>query len=243
MKNYRKTSMLKQNVKTITSHRQFKPILYTVTASLCIGMLFGFIVLQMVGQEDEQKAENIEATTLTTKNHTENNNNNNEVDLDTITAFVHQGGVFSTAENAAEYGKQLEQANIPFITREEDGQHYIWLNIASSEQEAQQLATKMDEQEIDVFIKAWELPAQTVTIDDDATEWLVLFHDLLSTSLQTTSIEEKEWQALIEDDALPEELSEWQATIQQIVFEEDDSDEQILLHSFVFYENVLKELN
>src|SRR5690625_1602369 len=137
MKKNRNQFPFRRRIRKVTAHRQFKPLLLTVGASIFIGVTFGFIVLQMVNQEEEQDVENVQATALSVEETTENT-----IDLPAITVFVHQGGVITNVENAEQYSKELQQAKVPFIQRESDEQYFIWMNIANSEQEAKSLAEK-----------------------------------------------------------------------------------------------------
>ena len=236
MKKNRNQFPFRRRIRKVTAHRQFKPLLLTVGASIFIGVTFGFIVLQMVNQEEEQDVENVQATALSVEETAENT-----IDLPAITVFVHQGGVFTNAENAEQYSKELQQAKVPFIQRESDEQYFIWMNIANSEQEAKSLAEKMDKQGIDMFIKEWEVPATTVALDKNTGTWLRSFLDLYDTSLETSTIDAPSWQAILEQDDLPEQLHDWQADLQQL-FEDKQSDDQLLLDVLVHYENLLKDI-
>src|SRR5690625_719976 len=108
MKKNRNQFPFRRRIRKVTTHRQFKPLLLTVGASLSIDIIFGVIVLQMVNQEEEQEVENVQATSLSVEETA-----NDTVDLQAVKVFVHQGGVFTNAENAEEYSKQLQQAKVP----------------------------------------------------------------------------------------------------------------------------------
>lgn len=238
MKKHRNQLPIKRKFKVITTHRQFKPLLITVAGSLFIGIIFGLIVLQMVNQDKNQEAENVHATSLSAENTDESTKNS--IDLSAITVFIHQGGVFSTAENAQEYSKELQQAQIPFIQRENDGQFFIWMNIAETEQQAKSQADEMDKQGIDVFIKKWEVPAAAVELDEKSGKWLQSFQALYNTSLQADSIDINTWQPFIEEKDLPEQLEEWKVELKQLLAEEQD--DQLLLDILAHYEQLIKDI-
>lgn len=231
MKKYRRASVFSRNMREMIASQKFKPILLTVATSLCIGMILGFIVLQMVTEEPQQEAENVQAKTLTNQDAKEE-----QVELPEITTFVHQGGVFAKQENAAEYAKQLEQRNIAHIIREEAEQYYVWMNLANSEEQANELINQMDKQGMDVYVKAWEIPDAIVEIGSDEGNWLRSFHDLLVSSLTSNAIDEQKWRAVI--DSNPDE----QAELQQIILGENQTKEQQLLDIVAYYEKSLKEL-
>lgn len=236
MKKYRKPTELLQHVKKILTHAQFKSITFTIGAALCIGFIFGFIVLQMVSVEKDQTITDIETTSIKT------DNNQQQKRLQEISLYIQQAGVFSEKENATDHAQLLEANQIPFVIREADEQYFIWMNPTLNESEAKTSAEKLEKENITTYVKKWEIPNTTLELEKAEMEWLQTYNSLLSVSLKEKRVNVDEWKPLL-DEKLHTDYSNWQTTLQKIIENEHVSANQLLLQITTHYEKLVKGQN
>lgn len=235
MKKHRKLNVFKQNFKKTLSHTQFKRMIVTIGAALCIGFIFGFIILQMVSIEKNQAVTDINTANIKTEKDSEQTN------LEAVSLYIQQAGVFSEKANATEYATSLENKQIPFIIREADEQYFIWMDPTLHEKEAKKSAKKLDEQGISTYVKTWEIPATTLTLEISEIEWLQTYQALLLSSLEESSIKQEAWTSLLEE-KLNENYRDWQKSLEDIFNQESVSEKQLILEILAHYENIIKDV-
>lgn len=239
MKKYRKLNDFKQNFKKTLSHTQFKRMIVTVGAALCIGFIFGFIVLQMISVEKNQAVTDINTANI--KSEKDSEQDSEQTDLEEVSLYIQQAGVFSEKENATKYAISLENEQIPYIIREADEQYFIWMNPTLNEKEAKNLAEKLDKQGITVYVKPWEIPAATLTLETTEREWLQTYRTLLLSSLEENNIKQEEWTPLLEEQ-LNEKYLDWQTSLEDILEQERMPEEQLILEVLAYYEKLTKDV-
>lgn len=235
MKKHRKLNVFKQNFKKTLSHTQFKRMIVTIGAALCIGFIFGFIILQMVSIEKNQAVTDINTANMKTEKDSEQTN------LEEVSLYIQQAGVFSEKANATEYATSLENKQIPFIIREADEQYFIWMDPTLNEKEAKKSAKKLDEQGISTYVKSWEIPATTLTLEVSEIEWLQTYQALLLSSLGENSIKQEAWTSLLEE-KLNENYRNWQTSLEDIFNQESVSEKQLILEVLAHYEKIIKDV-
>lgn len=184
--------------------RSLKPIVIAVVAAIITGSVLGFIMLNMFGsiEDDLGKNGNEVATTGAASNDDGNKDSNASESQKSVDAFVTQGGVFSEKENADQWAKTFKQAGFPAIIWERESQYYLLTGIASTEEQAKQLATSMKEQELDVFAKEWPTSDFEVEFTEKEIAWLGDFQAQWEDTLESVSKQEeisaKDWENLVE---------------------------------------------
>src|SRR5690625_1250445 len=88
-------------VSKIKHHQQFKKIVFAISSSLIIGLVFGLITLKMLKQEDPEQANILNSSASKQEEQSEEN----ITQFDSIGVYVIQGGVFSEKENASQWAE------------------------------------------------------------------------------------------------------------------------------------------
>lgn len=214
-----------------------KPLIITITAALSIGVLFGFIMLQMIQDEEEESTYYVHAKTEVEKEQQEQTS----IDLPEVQLFVHQGGVFSDEANTKTFVQKLAEEQIPFIIKEADGQFFVWMNIYETEETANKQTDKMDKQGVDTFVKEWHIPASTVYVDEETATWLKAFLPVVEQASESSTMKQEALADLLTIEGVSKQVQSWQNHIEQDVVDHD-SEEQQMLEVIALYEKVLKDI-
>src|SRR5699024_5863959 len=147
----------------------------TIGMAACIGLVLGLVSLYMTKQERPEAynettfAEKEEPTS--SKDQTDASNQS----LEGFSFFVIQGGVFSNMDNAnSQAEKFTEYGHAPFNWQTEDGV-YVFVDVASNEEEAKHLAKKIEQNSFDVFVTKREIDSVQLSMSDREYEWLTQF--------------------------------------------------------------------
>lgn len=166
----------KTNIKL---NRTVKQIILAASSALLIGISFGFITLYMSKQAEQQPATILNEATVEDEKA-----NGNTIELESVNAYVVQGGLFSARENADNAGKKFEPAQVPTFVWEREGEYYLLAGIFSNEQVAKKQSKKMNDEGIDVFVKQWETTSKSVSIGESDVSFLKAMIELWNESLQ-----------------------------------------------------------
>lgn len=235
MKKNSKKPILKQGVSNVFFHKRFKPLLWTIITSLCVGVFLGYFVLKMV-TEDYSATEHTVAM-----NQQDENKTKSKIELPGFSLFVLQGGVFAKAENATSFKKQIKKSELNAGIREEDNNQYVWLFVAKNDTTAKQQKKKVETQEVDTILKKWDIPESTVMLTEVESKWLQLFIDTLSEAVQSENIDKPKLQQLVNQDNPIPSFTSWYEELQTIVLQEDVTSEQLMLELLIHYEKFIKE--
>lgn len=153
-----------------------KKIIFASSASMIIGLAFGFFFLQMIKQ-DESTATIMEDTPKSI-------DSNDELrELAEIEVFVIQGGVFAELENYQNWEKKYNNIGLRVIKWERDDAHYLLAGIANTETTAKQTASKFTEEGLDVYVKQWTVSKANTNLSKAEYEWLLSFINVWNKSL------------------------------------------------------------
>lgn len=182
----------------------FKPIIIAIVSAVVIGSIMGFVMLKiivnfdndlngtpavLVPSEEEGKKNDGGAT---------NNADKGAYSLGAMSAFVLQGGVFSSVENAeAESAKFIENGYTPVVW-EKDGQFFLLVNLGSTKEDLQSDTTSLMNNGIEAYAKEWQLAERKVEVTREEYEWLTSFQDNWNNSLEKGALDENKWNNLIE---------------------------------------------
>lgn len=233
--------------------RMYKPILIAIVSAIVIGVGMGFIMLNMFAGIDEDanpgngsvsSAFTDEANDRAPDKSTASEN----VTLDSIQAFVTQGGVYTSENNARDEAKTYQDAGFATMIWEREGNFFLLAGIADSEELAKNVATKLDENQLEAYVKRWSTIETEKQLDEMEQKWLQAFTEFWQESLKKASNKEaisvSAWNGLL--DAYPEQasnLSNFLENLKQISKQIEASDEQkaqiILLELWREYEAFL----
>lgn len=213
-----------------------------VILALFIGIIFGYILLYLftnVGNEQNNYNLGLE----------ENEENNAEIEAthdsiqyetDELSAFVLQAGMFSEQENAKERQKNFEKQNIKSMIWEREGFYYLFVDVSSTKKEAEEKINNFQE-DIDLFIKEWNLPSHILNVSEAEKQWLKEFHNLWKQTVARKNLSE-EWKQLLDVGGKLQNLSSFISEIKQLLTQEEENDfslEYFLLKSWKEYEKML----
>ena len=129
--------------------RKVKAILFSVAASLVIGVIFGMISLQMADRD----AGSVETVNTSISS---NEKTGTEASIESTSFFVVQAGIFKEEDNANAWADRFSQNEFPAVKWTKNKELYLLTGIAATEEAANKEAKAMDEAGLDVFVKKWE---------------------------------------------------------------------------------------
>lgn len=238
-RNYDTSTISSSTAKKQTEFHMFKPIIIAIISALTIGSIMGFILLKIIVNFDN----NLNGTPAVAmpiegeKNSNDDNQGNTSTigtsnyTLEPMSAFVLQGGVFSTIANAeSESGKFVEQGYVPVIW-EKDNQYYLLVSMGRSKEDLQSDINSLKEKGIEVYAKEWQTSEKEIVLTKEEYEWVVSFQEQWNLSLKNGSLEEESWNALIEQAPKGStELTSFVTRMEEQVTSTDNNTERVLLN-------------
>lgn len=148
-----------------TSWFSFKSIVFSVVFAVLLGTAFGFLMLKLVNSQYPTTPASPGTANSTTS---ENSSSSGKAvsgksgavmaDIQPVTAYVVQGGVFSTSDAAKGPADNLKGQGVPSVMVEMNGKDYLFMGVAESIDSARQLAGFYKGKGInDVYAKSLEL--------------------------------------------------------------------------------------
>ncbi|QIZ10073.1 SPOR domain-containing protein [Priestia megaterium] len=171
--------------------RPLGTILISAIFAILIGTTIGVVMLKLVITTPTDKTVVTEPTVVTEKpaNTTETKTTegkNSSAAISQVTAYVIQGGVFSSEAGAKETSSSLDSKGIPSQSVEMDGKYFLFLGVADSIEAAKALGAQYKENGIDdVFAKPLLLDEKKFT---GVTEKEKTFLKAVPTMYQTLSL-------------------------------------------------------
>ncbi|WP_077621357.1 SPOR domain-containing protein [Sediminibacillus massiliensis] len=166
----------------------FKVFLFAAGSALLIGVTLGFIMLRLfAGIDSADKTADNSLSGTATASDLASDASNQEFMIPALSAFVIQGGVFSTLEKAEEYQQLFASSDFPSIVWKRDGQFYLFAGAAATEQAAKEEASALTAAGIDVYVKKWETDESAMTADNNEEQWLRDFAELWNESVVSQS--------------------------------------------------------
>ena len=140
------------------SGRPLGTILISAAFAILIGTTIGVVMLKLVITPPTDKTVvTVPAVVTDEPANTETKTNegkNNSATIAQVTAYVIQGGVFSSEAGAKETSSNLASKGVPSQTVEMDGKYFLFLGVADSIEAAKSLGAQYKENGIeDVFAK------------------------------------------------------------------------------------------
>ncbi len=170
--------------RSLTITPQMKKIFFAIGSSLIIGIMLGFITLKMVKQEDPENKSILHSSAQET---TEENNDGNTsmATFDSMNTYVVQGGVFSEKENADKSAQSFHALDFSAVSWERGSDYYLLAGIYASEETAKLSADEMAKENLDVYVKEWEIEGGQINVNEADKDWLATFLELWKSSLES----------------------------------------------------------
>ncbi|MFA1822539.1 hypothetical protein ACDX78_20645 [Virgibacillus oceani] len=232
--NHSKAAKIGQHKKVL------KPVMLAVISALVIGSLFGVILLRMFVTMDgtPEIGGNPNPAAVTADDAEEDNTEDSSgqdvrsVEMESITAYVLQGGIFSEKENADTWAVNFEEANIPAMIWHRDDQYFLFTGVNSSAEEASQAADELETEELEIYSKEWNTPPVEISLSANEEEWLNSYLAWWKKALSSSGEASGELEQLKE--SYPEE-SNLLAPLYDKLAEVNEIDDKVLLELWYMY--------
>jgi len=166
---------------------KFKPLITTIFLALIIGSIFGFVMLKIFGTIDNGMATPGNNPVVNLDKATEKDDEiegEDNIELPTIQAYILQGGVFSSEENAEEFARKYQENEIPTIIWPRENEYFLLLGVAHTLEKGEKLASRIEEEELEVFVKEWATQASEISLTSNEEEWINSFQKWLTSSIE-----------------------------------------------------------
>ena len=174
------------------SGRPLGTILISAAFAILIGTTIGVVMLKLVITPPSNKTVVTEPAVVTDEpGNTETKTTegkNNSATIAQVTAYVIQGGVFSSEAGAKETTSNLASKGVPSQTVEMDGKYFLFLGVADSIEAAKSLGAQYKENGIeDVFAKPMLLDEKKFNSVTDKEKTLIKAIPTIYQTLSLTS--------------------------------------------------------
>jgi stage II sporulation protein B len=194
----------KGSMKKKSSFSMFRPIIIAIISALAIGSIMGFVMLKIIVNFDNGL--NTTPAIVLPANSGEDENDGNSASaestlytLGTMTAFVLQGGVYSESANAESETTKFTDLDFKPVIWERDNQFYLLVNVANSKATLQEEALSLANNNIEVYVKEWQISEADVELTKEEYNWITTFQEKWNTSLQQSTFEIDAWEKFIQD--------------------------------------------
>lgn len=240
-----------------SKRKVFKPIIIASVLAIATGTVLGVIMLNMFTSIDEKQVAttNNQISAGTVDDNEEQNETAGAVsgtkstELESWSAFIIQGGVFSERSNAEELATTFESSGHAPVIWEKDNQYFILLGISETEEGAERIAEEISNTGHDVFVKGWETANKSVDLTEEEQKWMESFTSEWKSTLETISDEDKgfsqkNWEALLENnfeanESLNNFSKQLTATFNNYKEADKIDHQQLLLEIWLLYEELM----
>lgn len=217
-KNHRMASKERKN--------KWKPVILAIVSAVCIGGLFGLIMLKVVGTLDDYGTGQPNASGMPGNINEDDkastiNDSQGEADhqLPEMTAFVIQGGVFEEESSVNEWKDSFQDAAFSPMVWEDNDDYYLFVGVASTKEQANDLVKDINESfGLDVFAKEWKSDERELTLADDEQQWInsavELWNDSLKNIHEEAGLPVDDWEKLVENS--PEQETDINSFIKEL---------------------------
>ena len=247
----------KKNMESSSKKIQFiqivKPLTIAISLAVIIGTIFGFIMLKIFGTIDNGMISQGNNPIVSVENSSEKEENAKKdvmkTELPGIQAYILQGGVFSSKENAEKFADDFQGNGVMTMIWKRDNEFFLILGLSHSLKEANKMAANIEENNLDVFVKEWETPTREIKVTKDEEEWIHSFQMTLNTAIERLDNPKNdsfaEWDDLLKN--IPnqsESLSSFEELIHELLNNEKENNDsksftqKDLLKIWLQYENL-----
>ena len=246
----------KKNIERSSKKIQFiqiiKPLTIAISLALIIGTIFGFIMLKIFGTIDNGMISRGNNPIVSVENSSEKENTKKDLmkaELPGVQAYILQGGVFSSKENAEKFADDFQGHGIMTMIWKRDNEFFLILGLSNSLKEANKMAANIEKNNLDVFVKEWKTPTREIKMTKDEEEWIHSFQMTLNTTIDNLDNPKNDsfadWDDLLKN--IPnqsESLSSFEDLIHELLNNEKENNDskshtqKDLLRIWLLYENL-----
>src|SRR5690625_163863 len=152
---------------------------FAIISALTIGLITGFTMLHLLtNKEDsllESTEENMKTEHVTTPEASNAEDHLVTYEFQSLRAFTLQIGVFSDNANAEQFIELLDDKSYMPVIWPYDGLHYVFIGLAPTKEQAEDLKEIVVPIETDPFIKEWQTESFTKQVSPEEKQWLESF--------------------------------------------------------------------
>ncbi|EDL64692.1 hypothetical protein [Bacillus sp. SG-1] len=139
-------------------------IIYTLVGAVAVSLIFGFIILNVItdGEQSIPAVQLQEAADVNKDGKETPSAAGGTITIDSLTASVLQGGVYTTTDSANTMKASLEAKGIPTMMIEMDGNLFLFIGTAGDLEGAKAMGKKLSNQDVEVYAKDIVLPDKNV---------------------------------------------------------------------------------
>ncbi|HLR62608.1 MAG TPA: SPOR domain-containing protein [Lentibacillus sp.] len=199
----------KINYKRKSKLKRAKPFLIASISAVIIGAFLGFFMLNMfvdINRNITQQDSSSSSAAADKENSMANAESADATAIDALSAYVVQAGKFSEQANAEEMAATVQDAGFSAMVWENGAFYFVLSGISTSEQQAEQTATGLADNGIEVYVKEWQTETNEITLPDNEKEWLQMYEQQWKEAVDSVSsgnhLSKDAWAEVI--DAVPE---------------------------------------
>lgn len=187
----------------IFQNKEVKRYTVVTISAIVIGLVFGLTTLKILNHVGQPQG--VGAIT----SHVDNDSvkdTGKEINqkIPSLQAYIIQGGVFSNAQNAAEWKEHLQHAGFDVVNWKRDDLYYLLIGLATTEGELSDLKSELEANDLEVYIKMWETNEHNVNLEQEDLNWIDSFLSLWLKSVENTEGKDQllneEWHSLLSTD-------------------------------------------
>lgn len=228
-----------QTKKIKNKRRRIKPIIIAVVSAMAIGLIFGVILLNMMTSFNDSTEVNQSSPVFSNDENIDKTPDTTQYTLESMKAYVVQGGVFSLKENADKHASLLEKNGINPVLWKRDNQYFLFAGVTNNEEQAKKITDSLNTGDSALYVKTWEVGELNVNLSEEEFNWLQLFQQSWVESLQQTTngqpLPKNDWEKLEKESPSSQTLQPLINQINQMVKQEnvfsntDEAQHQLLI--------------
>lgn len=228
-------NLIKQQPKRYLPHK----LSFAIISALTIGLISGFTMLYLLTGKEDSAADSIEKNIKTEHTATSTDSNTEDplvtYEFPSLQAFTLQIGVFSEKANAEQFIEWLDDKTFLPIIWPDDSLFYVFVGLASTQEQAENLKEKVSSLEAEAFIKEWQTESFTKQVTTEEQQWLESFNALWESSLKDKKDIKNiklNWQQLLTE--IPEQSSLLTPMVEHIeAFIKSDGENPLQIDQFL----------
>ncbi|MGM8364716.1 hypothetical protein ACLIBG_04440 [Virgibacillus sp. W0181] len=201
----------KKGKSTKRSGKRLKPFIIASLSAVAIGIVLGSIMLNLFTSIENGDDQKTLSTSSSQTNESDIGNNEGpdettETIIESMNAYVVQGGVFKEKENAEEWLNTFKNAGHDAIIWNKADGYYLMAGVAATKEIANEKVRAIKESELDAFSKQWSTEPVKSELSEEEKEWFTQFQEKWNLTLETSGEQQKQaildWQKLLEDESI-----------------------------------------
>jgi len=161
---------------------KLKPLIIAIISAVCIGGIFGLIMLKVVGSLGDHGADQptangaVSSVNQDEENHTSGMNDRSGDTINTfpgLKSYVIQGGVFEEKSSVDEWKSSFQDAAFSPVVWKRDGKYYLFVGIAKTKAQANTYVKDIiGTYGLDVFAKKWVTKEASFDFNKEGQQWI-----------------------------------------------------------------------